>query len=108
MSGALDLQTVFDRFVPAHRARHGLTPRQGQVCAHIRDCRTGALGTLEQACGGCGYRRDYAVSCRDRHCPKCQGRASARWSEREAANLLPVTYYHVVFTVPSALNAWGQ
>jgi hypothetical protein len=106
MSAAVDLQTVFDRFVPAHRSRHGLSAREGQVCAHIRDCRTGALGVLEQACGACGYRREYPASCRDRHCPKCQGRASAHWSEREGANLLPVMYYHVVFTVPSQLDAW--
>jgi len=106
MSAALDLQTVFARFVPAHRARCGLSAREGQVCAHIRDCRTAALGVLEQHCGECGYTQAHYASCRDRHCPKCQGRASARWCEREAGNLLAVDYYHVVFTVPAALDAW--
>jgi len=106
MSAAVDLQTVFARFVPQHRARSGLTPREGQVCAHIRDCRTAALGVVSQHCGACGYTQAHYASCRDRHCPKCQGRASARWSEREAGNLLAVAYYHVVFTVPATLNPW--
>lgn len=106
MSAAVDLQSVFARFVAPHRARAGLTPREGQVCAHIRDCRTAALGVVSQQCGACGYTQAHYASCRDRHCPKCQGQASARWSEREAGNLLPVAYYHVVFTVPAVLNGW--
>ncbi len=61
---------------------------------------------LERHCDGCGYTQIHYASCRDRHCPKCQGRASARWSEREAATLLPVVYHHVVFTVPATLNGW--
>ena len=106
MSAAVDLQRVFTRFVPEYRSRHRLAPREGQVCAHVRDCRTAALGVLEQRCGGCGFERRHFASCRDRHCPKCLGRASARWAEREAGNLLAVAYYHVVFTLPARLNGW--
>jgi hypothetical protein len=106
MSAAVDLQGVFARFMPAYRARHRLTPRQGQVCAHVRDCRTAALGVLEQRCTGCGFEQVHFASCRDRHCPKCQGRASARWAEREAGNVLAVPYHHVVFTLPERLNGW--
>ncbi len=107
MSAAVDRQRVFVRFVPEHRARRGLTAREGQVCAHIRDCRTAALGVVAQRCAGCGYERAHYASSRDRHCPKCQGQASARWSEREAGNVLvAVDYFHVVFTVPATLNAW--
>lgn len=106
MSAAVDLQTVVARFVPEYRERRALSPREGQVCAHIRDCRTAALGVLERRCDGCGYTEAHYASCRDRHCPKCQRRASARWSEREAANLLPVVYHHVVFTVPASVNGW--
>ena len=106
MNARVDLQSVVKRFVPAYRERHGLSAREGQVCAHIRDCRTGALGVVEQRCTGCEFVRRHNASCRDRHCPKCQGRASAQWAEREAGQLLPVVYYHVVFTVPDSLNEW--
>lgn len=78
MSAAVDLQSVFECFLPAYRSEHTLTPRQGQVCAHVRDCRTPALGTLHQHCAACGYEQVRYLSCRDRHCPKCQGRASAQ------------------------------
>jgi len=106
MSAAVDLQSVFARFMPAYCATHRLTPRQGQVCAHVRDCRTVALGVLEQHCTGCGFAQVHYASCRDRHCPKCQGRASARWAEREAGIVLAVPYHHVVFTLPERLNGW--
>jgi hypothetical protein len=76
------------------------------VCAHLRDCRTAAQGVLEQHCTGCGFAQVHYASCRDRHCPKCQGGASARWAEREAGNVLAVPYHHVVFTLPARLNGW--
>lgn len=106
MSARLDLQGIFNRFVPEYRAHHRLTPRQGKVCANIRDCRTPALGALEQRCASCGYQRLRFHSCRDRHCPKCQRQASAKWCERQVADVLPVDYHHVVFTLPHVLNPW--
>lgn len=107
MSGT-DLQTVLDRFLPTHAAAHPLHPRQRQVCAHIRSCRTAALGGQVQACDRCDYSAPRYYACRDRHCPKCQGRASAEWSDQQLARLLPVPYYHLVFTLPHLLNPWVQ
>jgi len=106
VSGSTDLQTVLASALPAYLARHRLTPRQGQVCAHIAQCRTPALGGLAEQCTRCDYTLARFHSCRDRHCPKCQGRASAKWCERQVRGVLPVTYYHVVFTIPHALNPW--
>jgi len=104
-----DLQRVLATFLPRYRHEHALHPRQRQVCAHIRDCRTAALGGLVEGCERCEYQSPPRFnSCRDRHCPKCQGRAAAQWGERQRERLLPVTYYHLVFTVPDALNPWGQ
>ena len=104
-----DLQRVLATFLPRYRHEHALHPRQRQVCAHIRDCRTAALGGLVEGCERCEYQSPPRFnSCRDRHCPKCQGRAAAQWGERQRERLLPVTYYHLVFTVPDALNPWVQ
>lgn len=108
MNGALDTQTVVARFLPAYLQGHRLHPRQRQVCAHITRCRTPALGERRAQCESCGYEQVHYLSCRDRHCPKCQGRASARWRAREVGRALPVAYYHLVFTVPDTLNPWVQ
>src|ERR1700728_3797207 len=67
-------------------------------------CRTAALGGHTEHCGGCGTPRVSYNSCRNRHCPKCQGSTRAAWLGREAQTLLPVDYYHVVFTLPAALG----
>jgi hypothetical protein len=67
-------------------------------------CRTKTLGGHIEQCDHCGRQQAHYHSCRNRHCPKCQAAARADWLEREAANLLPVDYYHVVFTLPAELN----
>lgn len=68
-------------------------------------CRTAALGGHVDACGDCGSVHISYNSCRNRHCPKCQGHKRAEWIQRREADLLPCTYYHVVFTLPQELNA---
>ena len=65
-------------------------------------CRTAALGGHAESCADCGFVRHAYNSCRNRHCPKCQGRARAAWLTARQAELLPVPYFHVVFTLPSA------
>ena len=108
-AGAVDLQGVLGAFLPRYLEGHRLHPRQRQICTHIRSCRTAALGGELEACERCEYRAPVRYrSCRDRHCPRCQGRASARWSERERESLLPGTYHHLVFTLPDGLNPWVQ
>jgi hypothetical protein len=105
MSGA-DLQTVLNRFLPSYRQARGLTPRAAEVCRHIQACRTEVLGGVRLHCDQCGYEQPWYGACRDRHCPKCQWRATEAWTAKQCAAVLPVTYYHLVFTLPHDLNPW--
>ena len=87
------------RIRQAHADHLGGTERR--VMAAIEACRTPALGGHVEQCADCGFVRYAYNSCRDRHCPKCQGLARAEWLEARQAELLPVPYFHVVFTVPA-------
>jgi Putative transposase/Transposase zinc-binding domain len=75
------------------------------VLRAIRDCRTAALGGHLDRCARCGYQAISYNSCRNRHCPKCQTSAREQWLQKQSADLLPVSYFHVVFTVPHDLSA---
>src|SRR5208337_5346775 len=88
----------------AYRAKHPVTPEQAQVMRRLADCRTAALGGHVDACTGCGWTRISYNSCRDRHCPKCQAGKRAAWLETRLQRLLPVGYFHVVFTLPDILQ----
>ena len=83
-----------------------LNPRQRQVVSHVTSCRTAALGGRYLACDACEHGETQYHSCRDRHCPRCQRALSRAWCERQREAVLPVTYHHLVFTLPSALNGW--
>ena len=85
--------------------KHGghLSSNQRRALRDLAVCRTKALGGHVERCDGCGQERNAYNSCRNRHCPKCQGGARAQWLAREATHLLPVDYYHVVFTLPAAV-----
>jgi hypothetical protein len=74
---------------------------QLKVMAAIEACRTAALGGHVEGCTGCGHRRIAYNSCRNRHCPKCQGAAAREWLAARQADLLPVGYFHVVFSLPA-------
>lgn len=80
------------------------SPRQWQVLHHLLSCRTAAQGASLYCCEGCEQRWLRYHSCRDRHCPQCQQQASTQWYERQQAQLLPVPYFHLVFTLPHELN----
>jgi Putative transposase/Transposase zinc-binding domain len=84
---------------------HVLSPHQKKAFAAIRDCRTAALGGHVDECDECGHRAVSYNSCRDRHCPKCQAMARAKWLAEREAELLPVPYFHVVFTLPHQIGA---
>ncbi|MBW2629685.1 MAG: transposase zinc-binding domain-containing protein, partial [Deltaproteobacteria bacterium] len=71
----------------------------------ILDCRTAALGGHIHQCDRCDHREIAYNSCRDRHCPKCQGSHQLRWLEAQQQHLLPIEYHHVVFTAPDTLHA---
>jgi Putative transposase/Transposase zinc-binding domain len=81
-----------------------LSPEQRRVLIDLPRCRTAALGGHVEECDRCGHRQVAYNSCRNRHCPKCQASAAAEWMEAREAELLPVEYYHIVFTLPAALN----
>lgn len=87
------------------RRTRRLSAAEEKVLSHIETCRTAALGGHVDECDACGYVRVSYNSCRDRHCPKCQAKERARWLEERLLRLLPVPYFHVVFTIPDALNA---
>jgi DNA-directed RNA polymerase subunit RPC12/RpoP len=85
-------------------ARYDATPRQRAVMRHIGSCHTSALGGHEYVCESCGVVVIAWHSCRDRHCPRCQGRESAKWVDAMRGRILPTHYFHVVFTIPHELN----
>ena len=86
---------------------HVLSPQQRKAFEAIRDCRTAALGghvEYVEQCDTCGHLVNAYNSCRDRHCPKCQASARAKWLAARQAELLPVPYFHVVFTLPQQIG----
>jgi putative transposase/transposase-like zinc-binding protein len=89
----------------AFRATHHVSHEQERVLQAIARCRTAALGGHVEVCESCGTEQICYNSCRNRHCPKCQGQARAKWLAAEQARLLPVPYFHVVFTLPHSLNS---
>ena len=107
MTGGLEVADVFRRHGPAWRAERGdhLDRMQRRVMGAIEACRTAALGGHVQRCADCGHIAVAYNSCRNRHCPKCQGQARAAWVAARRAELLPVPYFHVVFTLPAPVSA---
>jgi hypothetical protein len=103
--GGVDLAEIFRTHGEAFRRTHRLTRAQRRAMRAIETCRTAALGGHRDVCDQCGTERLSYNSCRNRHCPKCQRLATARWLEARRAELLPVEYFHVVFTLPHALYA---
>ena len=89
----------------AFRHSHPLPASQLKIMSAIERCRTPALGGHLEQCDRCGFERPAYNSCRNRHCPKCQGLDTARWLQARQTEVLPVGYFHVVFTLPHDLNA---
>lgn len=107
-SGKLELADIVRAHGAAFRATVRLCAVQHRALRAIERCRTAALGGELLQCDACGERRYVYHSCRNRHCPKCQTRARERWLEQRRAELLPVPYFHLVFTLPHELNALAQ
>ena len=101
----LEVADIFRRHGPAWRAeqRGHLSLAQLKVMSAIEQCRSAALGGHVLRCNGCGIDQIAYNSCRNRHCPKCQASAAQRWLEARTADLLPVEYFHVVFTLPAPI-----
>jgi hypothetical protein len=105
MHSALEVADIFRRHGAAYREAHTghLSRGQRRVMGAIETCRSAALGGHVEQCNGCGLFLIAYNSCRNRHCPKCQGLARAQWLADRQSELLPVPYFHVVFTVPAPI-----
>ena len=105
MRPPVEVADIFHRHGAAWRAEHAghISLAQLKVMSAIEICRTATLGGHIEGCEGCGHRRIAYNSCRNRHCPKCQGAQAREWLAAREADLLPVGYFHVVFTVPSEI-----
>ena len=110
MRTSLEVADIFRAAGPGYRAAHArhLNLVQLKVMTAVENCRTAALGGHVEACEDCGHWRIAYNSCRNRHCPKCQGAAARDWLAAREADLLPVGYFHVVFTLPAEVAdiAW--
>jgi hypothetical protein len=100
---AIEVADIFRAEGPGYRAGQAghLSLTQLKVMSAIANCRTAALGGHVDACEDCGHWRIAYNSCRNRHCPKCQGAAARSWLAERQADLLPIGYFHVVFTLPT-------
>jgi hypothetical protein len=107
MRPSLEVADIFRAAGPAYRAAHAghLSLHQLKIMSAVEQCRTAALGGHVEACADCGHWRVAYNSCRNRHCPKCQGAAARAWLAEREADLLPVGYFHVVFTLPAEVGA---
>jgi hypothetical protein len=99
-----ELADIFRRYGESYRKTHFLPASQRKVMRAVSVCRTQELGGHLDRCDACGFERPAYNSCRNRHCPKCQSLAKARWLEKQTSELLPVGYFHLVFTLPHELN----
>jgi len=104
MPARLEVGDIVRAHAAAYRARHPVSPQQARILRRLAECRTAALGGHVDACTACGFTRISYNSCRDRHCPKCQASKRAAWLETRLERLLPVGYFHVVFTLPALLS----
>jgi len=100
----LEVADIFRAHGEAYWRSHALSRGQSRVLRDIELCRTMALGGHRDVCDTCGYEVPAYNSCRNRHCPKCQALAQARWIDERKARILPTQYFHVVFTLPAELR----
>jgi hypothetical protein len=104
----LEVADVFRAAGEAYRDRYVPTPEQRKVMTAIERCRTAALGGHLDVCTHCGHQAPAYNSCRNRHCPKCQSLAQAKWIAQRRQRIVPTKYFHVVFTLPGELRALAR
>ena len=100
----IDLQVIFKTYGNEYRKKHNLPFKVIKTMRAIERCRTAEMGGHVDECDECGHLRISYDSCRNRHCPKCQTFAKEKWIEARKKELLPIGYFHVVFTIPQELN----
>jgi len=106
-----DVGAIFRRYMSQYRKEHSLSHEQRQAARAIMECRTPALGGVIKACTECGNWEFQYKSCKNRHCPKCGAFEKAQWLEAQKIWVLPIHYFHVVFTIDHVFNAlvwWNQ
>jgi len=101
---SLRLAEVIEAGLPIFLKNGFLLPHQRKVVRAIQRCRTAALGAHVYRCMDCQAYHLQLHSCRNRHCPRCQGEKAAQWLENQQECLLPIPYFHLVFTLPHLLN----
>ena len=102
--GRPELADIFRRYGQSYAKTHRLSAAQQKVMRAVETCRTAELGGHLKQCDRCGFEHPSYNSCRNRHCPKCQSLAKAQWLQKQNAELLPVGYFHLVFTLPHLFN----
>jgi len=105
---ALELADIFREYSQSYVNNHNLCSQQYKAIRAIIACRTQILGGHLSRCNACGYEVTSYNSCRNRHCPKCQSVQKERWIQARQLELLPIDYFHVVFTLPHSLNPLAQ
>jgi hypothetical protein len=100
----LEVAEIFRRYLDAYRHEYVPGPAQDRIARDVMTCRTAVLGGHLELCTSCGFQRPAYNSCRNRHCPKCQALRGALWVEQRLDRILPVHYFHVVFTLPRDLH----
>ena len=98
--GRPELADIFRQYGQSYAKTHRLSAAQQKVMRAVETCRTAELGGHLKQCDRCGFEHPSYNSCRNRHCPKCQSLAKAKWFQKQSAELLPVGYFHLVFTLP--------
>ena len=99
---------IFREYGPAYRATHNLSAAQHKAMEGIEKCRTTALGAHVDECDRCGHLEISYNSCRNRHCPKCRASQRSAWVDARELELLPIQYFHLVFTLPATLLALAR
>ena len=102
--GGVELADIFRAHGESYRRNHPLPVSHLKVIRAVERCRTAALGGHLEQCNTCGFERPAYNSCRNRHCPKCQSLAKVKWLDKQKSELLPIGYFHLVFTLPHELN----
>ena len=101
---SVEVSDIFRKHGQAYRVTHKMLLNHIRTMRAIERCRTAELGGHVDECDCCGHIRISYNSCRNRHCPKCQFLKKEKWLEERKEDLLPVPYFHVVFTIPAKLN----
>jgi hypothetical protein len=102
--GRPELADIFRQYGEHYRKTHRLSAGEQKVMRAVETCRTAELGGHLKQCDTCGFEHPTYNSCRNRHCPKCQSLAKAKWLEKQTSELLPVGYFHLVFALPHEFN----